>query len=184
MRKSYNQFNNLMRKGLQVLLIAIALMSCDSKVRTPDKPEYNNQKNLQEALIKANQVAIAEERQMIARYAERRGWDLREARGIYYQRYHDGHGKKVVEGSYVVYDYTLSLINGVIITKSDTPEQMTVSAKGSEVSGLHRAMGLFSQGDKAKVIVPSHLAYGLAGNQKDIPQKSTLIYDIHLLRVE
>ena len=39
------------------------------------------------------------------------------------------------------------------------------------------------EGDKAKLILPSHLAYGLIGDQNKIPQKATIIYDIELLEL-
>ena len=39
------------------------------------------------------------------------------------------------------------------------------------------------EGDKAKAIIPSHLAYGFIGDEKQIPKRATLIYDIEVLNV-
>ncbi|MGE5317418.1 MAG: FKBP-type peptidyl-prolyl cis-trans isomerase, partial [Chloroflexota bacterium] len=36
-------------------------------------------------------------------------------------------------------------------------------------------------GDHAKFVIPSHLGFGLIGDQNKVPPKSTLIYDIELL---
>ncbi len=55
---------------------------------------------------------------------------------------------------------------------------------GDVVSGLDEAMPYLHQGDVAKVIIPSHLGYGLLGDQKSIPERSTLIYTIRVLKVE
>jgi len=40
------------------------------------------------------------------------------------------------------------------------------------------------QGDRAKLIVPSHLAFGLLGDLKKIPAGATLVYDIEILGKE
>jgi len=42
---------------------------------------------------------------------------------------------------------------------------------------------LLRQGDKAKVIVPSYRAYGIAGDGNKIPSAATLIYDIYIEKV-
>jgi len=36
-------------------------------------------------------------------------------------------------------------------------------------------------GDKAKLIIPSHLAFGLAGDMDQIPPLSPIVYDIEVL---
>ena len=51
-------------------------------------------------------------------------------------------------------------------------------------SGLHEAIQYLKVGDKAKVIIPSHLAHGIAGDFEKIPPRSTIIYDIHLIAVK
>jgi len=49
------------------------------------------------------------------------------------------------------------------------------------ISGLEEGILYLSEGDKAKIIIPSHLGYGLLGDlDKNIPPKATLIYDIEL----
>jgi FKBP-type peptidyl-prolyl cis-trans isomerase len=39
-------------------------------------------------------------------------------------------------------------------------------------------------GDKARLLVPKHLAYGLLGDDKRIPANSILFYDVELLSVK
>jgi len=40
---------------------------------------------------------------------------------------------------------------------------------------------LLRVGDCAKIIIPSHLAYGLIGDQKKILHKASLVYDIEFI---
>jgi len=48
---------------------------------------------------------------------------------------------------------------------------------------LEEGLLLLHQGDKAKFIIPSHLAYGLLGDQKQIPPGATLVYDVELIQL-
>lgn len=50
------------------------------------------------------------------------------------------------------------------------------------IKGWHEAFALLHKGEKAKLIVPSQLAYGDRGNGA-IPPKSTLIFDVELMDV-
>ena len=38
-------------------------------------------------------------------------------------------------------------------------------------------------GDKARLILPAHLAYGMGGDQSKIPPASALFYDVELISV-
>jgi FKBP-type peptidyl-prolyl cis-trans isomerase len=43
---------------------------------------------------------------------------------------------------------------------------------------------LMRTGSRAKLIVPSHLAFGLLGDLKKIPEQAVLVYDIELVEVK
>lgn len=170
-----------------MLIFLMVMASCINKDASKEKDADTPDKQaLSEALIEANKSAVESEREMIRSYAKRHKWPLEREKGIYYTVYRSGGGAAVTHGSRVVYHYSLSLINGTEVSSSSqsNPETIRVGVRGSEVGGLHRAMMLLRQGDKAKVVIPSHLAFGLAGDQKQIPSKATLIYDLHILRVE
>ena len=51
-------------------------------------------------------------------------------------------------------------------------------------SGLHEAIQYLSPGDSAIVVIPSHRAYGLAGDRSKIPMRSTVIYHLRLIGLE
>jgi FKBP-type peptidyl-prolyl cis-trans isomerase len=48
-------------------------------------------------------------------------------------------------------------------------------------SGIHEGIKFMSVGDRAKLIIPSHLAHGLVGDLDKVPPLSTLVVDIHLI---
>ena len=39
-------------------------------------------------------------------------------------------------------------------------------------------------GDIAKFILPSHLAFGLLGDEEKIPKRATLVYHVELLTIK
>ena len=51
-------------------------------------------------------------------------------------------------------------------------------------SGLNEAVKLMSAGDKAKLLLPSHLALGLVGDQDKIPPLAILYIDVELLEIK
>jgi FKBP-type peptidyl-prolyl cis-trans isomerase len=48
-------------------------------------------------------------------------------------------------------------------------------------AGLEEGIRLMRTGDRAKLILPSRLAFGLLGDGKKIPPGATLVYDIELV---
>jgi FKBP-type peptidyl-prolyl cis-trans isomerase len=48
-------------------------------------------------------------------------------------------------------------------------------------SGLEEGILLLQEGDKARFIMPPHLAHGLIGDRDKIPARATIIYDLELV---
>lgn len=85
----------------------------------------------------------------------------------------------------VTVDFEISLLDGTICYSSSEngPESFMVERADIE-SGLHEAMQLMCLGDRAKFILPSHMAHGLIGDEEKIPPLTPVIYDIKLLKIE
>lgn len=166
-----------------ILLLVITFASCRNKTQDQSSQKNDDRQAKERALIEANRSAIETEKDMIKAYARRYNWALKYASGVYFTIYRKGSGPEISAGDKVIYHYKLSLINGeeISASKQGHPEVMRVAGGGSQVSGLHRGMTKLREGDKAKLIVPSHLAYGIAGDQDKIPPKTTLIYDLEIL---
>jgi peptidylprolyl isomerase len=102
--------------------------------------------------------------------------------GLYYMIYKKGQGMAVSKGMIARVSYEIKVITGDVVYSSaeDGPLSFLVG-NGEVISGLEEGILLMNVGDKAKFIIPSHLAYGLVGDGKRIPAKTTLIYDIELI---
>jgi FKBP-type peptidyl-prolyl cis-trans isomerase len=102
-----------------------------------------------------------------------------------YWIYEHGTGQKAIKGSVARIEYSVSLLNGETIYRSsdDGPKEFTIGRGGVE-SGLEEGILFLKEGDRAKFILPSHLAYGLLGDQDKIPARSVLVYDLKLLKIK
>jgi len=104
--------------------------------------------------------------------------------GLFYLIVGDTLDTKVKEGSVVVYNYSVSLMDGSICytSQKEKPKEFLIGYGGVE-SGLEMAMQLMYKGQKGKFILPPHLAHGLLGDNDKIPPRSIIVYDVHLLNV-
>jgi len=172
-------FNKVLRY-LTFLSLVIFLAHCNRSGQ--DKPIQSPEK-YKEPLIKANQEAARTENEQIEDFIYRHSWEMEStSTGIRFMIVKQGIGAKAQEGKTVKLSYTLSLLNGdtVYSALKDGPIVFQVG-KGQVITGLEEAILLLKVGDRAKFIIPSHLAYGLIGDQKKIRQKASLVYDIEFI---
>jgi FKBP-type peptidyl-prolyl cis-trans isomerase len=149
------------------------------------KQKEINRKQLKESLLKANKELIKTEDQLIRDYIERYQWEMKETgTGLRYWIYKNGKGKIATLNQVATINYQLSLLNGIICYSSEEkgPKKFKIGQGGIE-SGLEEGILLLRKGDRAKFIIPSHLAYGLIGDKNKIPPKATLVYDIELIEL-
>ncbi|HRS53854.1 MAG TPA: FKBP-type peptidyl-prolyl cis-trans isomerase [Bacteroidales bacterium] len=168
-------------------LICILLISCNN-----NKNELSQQKNkdkfdLKSSLENANKYLNKVEEIEINDYIKRYDWQMNETpTGLRYMIYYKSKSNiKPEKGSIVKINYTLSLINGVVCYTSDSTGPKTFELGKAQVErGLEEGIKFLNVGDKAKLIIPSYLAYGLPGDLNKIPKRATLIYDVELLEVK
>ncbi len=167
---------------LVVLSFTSFLWSCNEPAREGRTQSRNA---LREPLIEANKHAVKTESQHIEDFLRRYKWDMQETgSGLRYMVYKKGEGRPARKGDIVILEYTASFITGDVVYSSDEEGPLVFEVGKAEViSGLEEGILLLRVGDKAKFIIPSHLAYGLVGDDKRIPGKTTLIYDVTLLEI-
>ncbi|MEN8224570.1 MAG: FKBP-type peptidyl-prolyl cis-trans isomerase [Bacteroidota bacterium] len=175
-----------MRRSYTILLLLFLFSGLLSACRNEtESSKPLSKKALKQPLLEANRHAVKTEEQHIEDFLRRYKWDMAETgSGLRYMIYEKGKGPEAVKGKLAVLDYTLSLITGdVVYTASEDGLMSFLIGKGEVVSGLEEGILLLNVGDKAKFIIPSHLAFGLVGDDNEIPGKATLIYDITLLEL-
>lgn len=88
-------------------------------------------------------------------------------------------------GDKTMIEYTISLLDGTECYKTEDDEYEEIVVDNSEIeTGVQEGLKLMTVGDRATLIIPSHLGHGLIGDMKKIPPLTPLVIDIHLLGIK
>jgi len=107
------------------------------------------------------------------------------ASGLYYIETQNGTGAQAMAGKKVKVHYTGTLLDG---TKFDSsrdrgqPFEFNLG-QGQVIKGWDEGIALMKAGGKAKLIIPSKIAYG-DRDMGTIPSYSTLVFDVELIEVK
>ncbi len=162
------------------LLILFSLPACQNKDK---KGPAQSQTEVRESLIQVNKNMLKADAEKIKRYMERHNLQMEvSGTGLRYKIIGDGIGEKAHDGQFAKVFFKLSLLDGTVCYSSDKngPEEFLIGMDDVE-SGLHEGITYMKVGQKAKFILPPHLAHGLIGNQAKIPSRAVIVYDIELL---
>ena len=134
-------------------------------------------------LYKAHLESMRKEKIQIDDFIRRYRWNMKiTPTGLYYMIYHHGSGRQVKKGDIVLMEYEITFLNGDLVYSSQKEgiKEFEI-AHSDEISGLEEGLLLMHKGDRARLIVPSFLAYGVTGDFNKISIKNTLVYNIYLV---
>ena len=142
-------------------------------------PTHNKGNNLKENLINANRTIAQAEETSIDQYIARHKWTMeRLPEGARIWEYESGNGSIVGFEDSVCVDYSVEAINGRTIYSNLT--ECFVAGRRQEMIGLDQAILHLHYGSRARVILPSAIAYGIGGDGDRIPKSTILILDIKI----
>jgi FKBP-type peptidyl-prolyl cis-trans isomerase FkpA len=172
-----NQFK--MRSSGIFSAVLLALAACKQPVEQPKEIAWDQEKST--ALNKS--IALEEDLDIRMYLDSRKSWKtLKTGSGLRYCIYETGNGPKAESGLLAEVKFRISLLDGTLCYATDSLETETFEIDRSNVeSGVQEGVKLLRVGDKAKLIVPSHLGHGLAGDMDKIPPLTPLVIDIQLI---
>jgi FKBP-type peptidyl-prolyl cis-trans isomerase FkpA len=137
---------------------------------------------LGDSVVTFNNHVVKTEIQEIDDFIHRYHWEMEKTQtGLRYMIYQKGSGPEPKQGDSVTINYRINLLNGDPVVKSDNKTNFSfLLGKRDVVSGLEEGVMLMKRGSRAKLIVPSHLAFGLLGDMAKIPGRAVLVYDVEL----
>lgn len=112
-------------------------------------------------------------------------WKINETgSGLYFYKYENGVGLEANSGREAQVQFKISLLDGTecYSTAADEVEIFKIDHSHVE-TGVQEGIKLMQEGDKAKMIIPSHLAHGLTGDYDKIPPLTPIVVDLYLYKI-
>jgi len=101
--------------------------------------------------------------------------------GLYYVEEAEGKGIKIDSGCQVIYNVKISLLDGKKVFGQDSMK--FIYGKRPDMTGFLEGIKMMKKGGKARLILPSQLAFGENG-YREIAPYTTIIYDVQVLDVK
>ena len=165
-----------------VFLLSILILTGCQRHKTSD----NSQKSISnDQMIKVNKYLVERDNELIEAYAKRRNWDMKTSgTGLWYIIWSKGSGEKALKGKTAEINYKVELLDGTLCYSSDSLGTKKFQiGKGLVEAGLDEGILMMQEGDKARFIMPPHLAYNLIGDENKIPARATIVYHVELLKI-
>lgn len=160
--------------------VLITMGGCSSSVEKEHERALHCEK---ETLSEVNKSLFELELDDVEDYLKRINFQgIGDSTGLFYEIYNENSGISPEINDKVCLSGRLLLLDGSVIYDSKKDGNLEfVLGKGYAEKGLERVVMRMRKGERAKVIMCSHLAYGLTGNvSRGIPPKAPLIYEIKL----
>ena len=181
-----------MKPGIALYIISVhgcmsgllLLDSCRDEPRV--SRSTSNFTMMDDTVIRYNRGVLKGEDREISDFLTRYGWKVNQtSTGLRYFIYYHGNGPKAEKNRIAVVKYSLKLLNGNLVYSSDStgPKELLIG-HGLDEPGLQEGVSMMHVGDRMKMIVPSHLGYGLLGDNNKIPPNSVLVYDVELTELK
>lgn len=107
------------------------------------------------------------------------------ASGLWYTITKNSENKKPEVGKTVMVHYRGMLLDGTVFDSSYQRNEPIAFplGKGQVIQGWDEGIALLAKGETAKLVIPSHLAYGERGAGGVIPPNATLIFEVELVDI-
>lgn len=165
------------------IVLLLVFINCNSNKSNINQADINS---IQNQLIEAHKGLLKNDADSIKNYIKSKGWNMSQTQtGLWIEIYEKGYGAQIENNDIVELSYSLELLDGTLCYKSDSINSKIFKVgQGGVESGLEEAILQMHGGDKARLILPPHLAHGVVGDFNKIPRMAILKYDIEVLTVK
>ncbi len=166
--------------GFIAVIILLAGCTEDPRGKYKDTPVMVN---VEEELIQNQRVMLQQDSLRIEHFISKKEWEMSlSGTGLRYQIYEQSIGKPIETGEQVFLDYTISNLKEDTLYNSERSGIMSLVVDYSEAeTGLHELLKSMRRGERARAVVPAHLAHGLVGDDYKIPPMTSLVFDVKVL---
>ena len=132
--------------------------------------------------VEGNKNIMRRENEEMQMFVKRYGWEMqRTPTGLYIEVLKPGNGDLYKENDPVTLEYRTFLLSGEMVYCSDSlgPKHFVVN-RSEEIDALHEAVQRLRPGAQARLVIPSYLAYGVAGDGDRIGGLQPIMMEITL----
>lgn len=104
--------------------------------------------------------------------------------GVQYQVLKEGTGPKPTATSVVTVDYEGKLLNGNVFDSSYKRGQPATFPLSNVIPGWQQALQKMPVGSTWRIFIPPQLAYGSRGAGNSIDPNETLVFKVHLIKID
>ena len=165
----------------------LTAMSCETSINKEkiknQSPNKIDEEKLKNQFVTANKQLVQKEIDEMDYYVKMHKMPfVKTNSGIRYFVYKpSAHGDSIKDHEEIVMNFVVSLLDGTECYSSKTEGKKTFIVGNEDIeSGIHKGVRYLKHGDKALLLIPSHLAHGLLGDFKKIPPQMPIIYDIEI----
>lgn len=169
-----------------MLAVLLTVFSSCGPALVEDKAHTEPAARMEDSLMAYNQKFAEYEAQLIEDYINRYRLRMEQSgTGLRYKILNAGKGPRIKKGQQVTMSYRMYLLTGDLMDEMPRSNPLKFTAgKGEVIAGIEEIISQLGIGGKAKIIVPSHLAYGATGIPGEIPPRASLVYDLEIIDVQ
>lgn len=171
---------NFMIKKLLYTLLLTFLAACGSEEKEEPKIiQWSKEKSSDFG----KELALEQDIDIKLFLEQHKDWKtIKSGTGLQYWIYENGKGDSAVAGRKAMVQIKISLLDGKICHETDKDEVERFEIDHSDIeSGIQEGIKKMRVGDKAKLVMPSHLAHGLVGDMDKIPPLNPIVVDLQLI---
>lgn len=171
-----------MKIKIILFLCIFIIISCQNKNKTNIDIETTIDKN---ELLEWNKKIVDINTEVINKFLERRKWKMEISEtGLYWQIIKKTNLQKIVSGKIVEFKFKTFLLSGELLYSSEISGNRFLQIdKNQEEVGLNEGLKMLCLGEKARFIIPPHLAFGVAGDGYKVPVYAVLLYEVEIVEI-
>lgn len=177
-----------MHKNLLLFVIVLSTFcnACQNTSTQVDATMKAPGQSIEDRLMDVNKKMIAKEAKEIDSFIVNKKWQVKTTgTGLRYYKYVESTTSLAAQlKDTVIINFAISLLNGDSIFKTKQNFHM-VLGHSDQSNGLEEGLLNMRVGEKAYLIMPAHLAYGVSGDMEyGIPPNSSLLYNVQLIQIK
>lgn len=171
---------------LLMFTVSFAFWACEQQNNGVVMVKQSEPKETVDPYLEWNKSQVALEDEDIDFFTKRYGWKMRKTgTGLRIEILQEGIGEPIKSESVVTLKYTTLLLTGdTVYSSAKNGEKVFKVDKSDEIAGLHEAVKLMRKNGIANLVIPSFLAYGIAGDGSAIKGTHSLAMRIEVVDVK